>query len=256
MRGGIRIVGVAVVWGLAACGGASGQDTGSEGSSGGSAGSTSSSGGGSTSSTGSSGGGVTTGGASEPTGGSTEVSATAVSTGSSGTTGETTGETTVDGTSSGSGASSGEDTGATGACSFKDPQAGLCWQEPPGPDALKWDAASAYCEGLGLRLPTVQELASLVRGCPAAMCPVEDPGCLSLACRGAPECQGCAMLGGPGAGGCYWDPALTGPCDWYWTASGVDEAPFDAWFVYFQVGSVDYGAQGIEKQVRCVRSDP
>jgi len=252
MRGGIRIVGVAVVWGLAACGGASGQDTGSEGSSGGSAGSASSSGGGSTSSTGSSGGGVTTGGASEPTGGSTEVSATVASTGSSGTTGET----TVDGTSSSSGASSGEDTGATGACSFKDPQAGLCWQEPPGPDALKWDAASAYCEGLGLRLPTVQELTSLVRGCPAAMCPVEDPGCLSLACRGAPECQGCAMLGGPGAGGCYWDPALTGPCDWYWTASGVDEGPFDAWFVYFQVGSVDYGAQGIEKQVRCVRSDP
>lgn len=254
MRDGIRSVCVAA-WALAACGGAGGQGTGSEGSSGGSAGSTSSSGGASTSSSSSSGGAstsVTGGGPSEPTGGSTEVPATTAPTGSSGTTGAT----TMHGTSSESGASSGDDTGATGACSFKDPEAGLCWQEPPGPDLLKWDAASAYCEGLGLRLPTVQELASLVRGCPAAMCPVEDPGCLSLACRGAPECQGCAMLGGPGAGGCYWDPALTGPCDWYWTASGVDEGPFDAWFVYFQVGSVDYGAQGIEKQVRCVRSDP
>lgn len=147
-------------------------------------------------------------------------------------------------------------TGSIDACSFKDPDAKLCWQEPPAPGLFHWNDAGPYCESLNLRLPTVQELASLVRGCPSAQCPVEDPGCLSLPCRAAPECQGCAETMGPGPAGCYWDPALTGPCDWYWTASGVDGGPFDAWFIYFQSGSVDYGAQAIEKQVRCVRTDP
>lgn len=242
MQRAVRVVFMGAWWSVTACG----QPTnpGAESSSGGSSStssisSTSSSGGGSTSST-------------SATSSSSSTSSSSAST----ETGETSGVPTTSGTSAEPGSSSSGTTGSIDACSFKDPDAKLCWQEPPGPELLSWSDASAYCEGLGLRLPTVQELASLVRGCPAALCPVEDPGCLSLPCRAAPECQGCEMLAGPGAGGCYWDPALTGPCDWYWTASGVDRGPFDAWFIYFQRGSVDYGAQGIEKQVRCVRSDP
>mgnify|MGYP001408031650 CR=1 FL=1 len=240
MRSGIPVVFMGVWWSVTACGGTSNPGPGSEASSGGGA-SSSSSGGSGASSTSSSGGDSNVTGS---TGGGTT------------STGETSGAPTTSGTSSEPGSSSGGSTGSIDACSFKDLDAKLCWQEPPAPDLLTWDEASAYCEDLNLRLPTVQELASLVRGCPSATCPVEDPGCLSLACRAAPECQGCGILGGPGMGGCYWDAALSGPCDWYWTSSGVDDGPFDAWFVYFQSGAVDYGARSIPKQVRCVRSDP
>ncbi len=241
MRRGIRVVLLGAWSSVTACGEPMDPGAGSETASVGPSSSTSSSSGGastsSTSSTGSTGGDST-------------------GSGSTGTASVPTTSGTTAGTSSEPGSSTGGSTGAVDACSFKDLDAKLCWQEPPAPELLQWNEASGYCDGLGLRLPTVQELASLVRGCPAAMCPVEDPGCLSLACRAAPECQGCAMLAGPGPGGCYWDPALTGPCDWYWTSSGVDGGPFDAWFVYFQSGSVDYGAQSIPKQVRCVRSEP
>lgn len=245
MQRGIRVVVMGAWWSVTACGE---PGAGSETASTGASSSTSASSGGATSSTSSSSG--------DSTGGAATSATSSTGAGTTGTTGAPTTTGATSGSSSEPGSSSGGSTGAVDACSFNDLEAKLCWQEPPGPELLQWSEASAYCEGLGLRLPTVQELASLVRGCPAALCPVEDPGCLSLACRAAPECQGCAMFGGPGPGGCYWDPALTGPCDWYWTASGVDGGPFDAWFVYFQSGSVDYGAQAIPKQVRCVRSQP
>jgi hypothetical protein len=77
-----------------------------------------------------------------------------------------------------------------------------------------------------------------------------------LNCATGASCQGCADHAGPGTDGCYWDPSLSGTCDWYWSDSGVDEGPYDAWFLYFQQASVQYGAQAIEKYVRCVRSEP
>lgn len=143
--------------------------------------------------------------------------------------------------------------GSTGTCTFDDPVSGLCWQEPPSAEPLTWQAAASHCQAMGLRLPKIQELRSLLRGCASSACPVDDPQCSSSTCRSDPSCAGCTGSGGPGGGGCYWDASLTGTCDWYWSSSGVDDAPADAWFVYFQSGSVDYGAQGIEKYVRCVR---
>jgi hypothetical protein len=143
--------------------------------------------------------------------------------------------------------------GASGTCSFTDPVSGLCWQEPPSEQPLTWQDAATHCQALGLRLPKIHELRSLIRGCATSACIVSDPQCLSNTCRSDPSCVACSDLGGPGTGGCYWDAGLTGTCDWYWSSSGVDEGPYDAWFVYFQSGSVDYGAQGIEKYVRCVR---
>jgi hypothetical protein len=141
----------------------------------------------------------------------------------------------------------------TGTCSFTDPVSGLCWQEPPAQQPLTWQAAASHCKAMGLRLPKIQELRSLIRGCGTSSCIVDDPSCLSSTCRSDPSCMECSNLGGPGASGCYWDTTLTGECDWYWSSSGVDEGPSDAWFVYFQSGSVDNGAQGIEKYVRCLR---
>ena len=154
-------------------------------------------------------------------------------------------------------ACSSDDSGAGGGtpleCSFTDPATGLCWQEPPAPTARKWQDALSYCKAGGLRLPKVQELRTLIRGCGTSECMVTDPDCLSSMCRQGAECSACDEHAGPGPGGCYWDISLTGSCDWYWTSSGVDEGPFDAWFIYFQSGSVDNGAHSIEKEVRCVR---
>lgn len=232
MRRGIRAVLVGAWW-VAGCGGATGP---------GAEGETSGSSGGSTSAASSSG---STSRGDSTTGGVTDEGTT-----------ESSGAPTTSSGATETGASSGDSTGAVDACSFVDPDTGLCWQEPPAPELMMWDAAKVYCEQLDLRLPTVQELASLSRGCATSVCPVEDPACLAPSCRAGQECLGCMELGGPGPGGCYWDPALTGPCDWYWTASGVEGAPYDAWFIYFQVGSVDWGAQSIPKQVRCVRADP
>lgn len=139
--------------------------------------------------------------------------------------------------------------GASGECSFTDKTTGLCWQEPPVAATFTWDAAKSHCAALGLRLPKVQELASLLRGCAASSaCGVSDPDCAASSCRADPSCNGC-----PAMASCYWDASLTGTCDWYWTSSGVDDAPYDAWFIYFQSGSIDFGSHGVEKYVRCVR---
>ena len=121
---------------------------------------------------------------------------------------------------------------------------------------MTWQDAKAYCSKLGLRLPKIQELSTLVRGCASSACKVTDPGCTSSTCSSDSSCAACTDNAGPGPNGCYWDPSLSGTCDWYWSASGVDEGPYDAWFLYFQRASVQNGAQAIEKYVRCVRSEP
>ena len=47
--------------------------------------------------------------------------------------------------------------------------AGLCWEEPPPEDLMQWGGAAVHCNGLGdgWRLPLIQELRGLIRGCPA-----------------------------------------------------------------------------------------
>src|SRR4029079_11682627 len=114
----------------------------------------------------------------------------------------------------------------TGECAFHDSASKLCWQEPPPEKTFTWQDAKSYCSQQGLRLPNIQELITLIRGCGSSACVVKDPGCLSTTCSSDPTCQACADLAGPGAGGCYWDPSLTGTCNWYWSASGVDEGPY------------------------------
>jgi hypothetical protein len=134
-----------------------------------------------------------------------------------------------------------------------DPSSSLCWQNPPSDMLMTWADAQTYCAGLGggYRLPDIDELITFVRGCGATRsgCPVDDPSCLSLSCC---DFAGCTEDAGPAAG-CYWDPAATGTCFWYHSSSVVSGGPFDAWFIYFQDGSVQYGAQSIPKHVRCAR---
>ncbi|HMR10131.1 MAG TPA: DUF1566 domain-containing protein [Polyangiaceae bacterium] len=151
---------------------------------------------------------------------------------------------------------SGSEPGPAGECTFHDPASKLCWQDPPPAQAFRWQDAKAYCQSQGLRLPKIQELISLIRGCASSACILTDPGCTSSTCRSDPSCAACTKDSGPAANGCYWDAGLSGTCDWYWSSSGVDEGPYDAWYVHFQSAAADNGAHAIEKYVRCVRSEP
>jgi hypothetical protein len=156
---------------------------------------------------------------------------------------------------------------ASGAGRY-DPLTGLCWEEPPSGGELDWDSAVAYCNALSIggfddwRLPMIQELVSLIRGCmdctdtgdlAISECGVTDPDCLIWdPCWD--ECGTCEELAGPDddPAGCFWDPALSGVCITYWSASSCEPSTY-AWIVYFQLGGV-YVREKVETEYfRCVR---
>ena len=158
--------------------------------------------------------------------------------------------------------------GDAGACdgAWLDPTTGYLWENPPPVAQMNWDDAVTYCNGLALcgygpgswHLPTVSELRTLIRGCPATesggWCGVTD-SCLSDSCEWEP-CVGCGYLSGPGPGGCYWDSALGGWCSWYWSSSSSAGGASYAWTVYFNYGYVGYYDETYTDSVRCVRRGP
>lgn len=136
---------------------------------------------------------------------------------------------------------------------------GLMWQVSPPTDYVDWDAAMTYCNGLALcghgdwRLPTVSELRSIVRGCPATetggACGVTDE-CLASSCWSPGTCWTCREVAG-----CYVDANLTGSCDMYWSSSSWAEAETHAWGVNFGYAEVDLGLKGGFGWIRCVRDE-
>jgi hypothetical protein len=155
---------------------------------------------------------------------------------------------------------------------YLDPATNLCWQDP-AEKTIEWFWASGYCnDGTwgghdDWRLPDINELISLIRGCvdgtatgdlSTSNCGVEDPGCLESICSDGTDCAHCGSYGGPGSGGCYWDPALSGSCGVsYWSSSRLPNLEH-AWCGFFNGGNVypedsDYGWN---RHVRCVRSEP
>jgi hypothetical protein len=156
-----------------------------------------------------------------------------------------------------------------GACGggWYDPSSGLCWQDPPPYSVFDWNAAMAYCAALELggygpgswHLPTISELRSLIRGCPAVetggSCGVIDT-CLGSGCEND-SCLGCSSLGGPGAGGEYWPSALRGTAHWCWSSSSVAAGGASyAWLVYFLNGYLVNYVKTTALDARCVRPGP
>jgi hypothetical protein len=149
---------------------------------------------------------------------------------------------------------------------WDDAISGLSWQNFSSdtcvPALRSWRGAMEYCNTLLLagnddwRLPTVDEFRSLIRGCAATItggpCGVNN-SCLDSKCWDWAEC-GCSYMGGPGTGGCYWDQALAGSCQPYWSACPVDDSGGnnEHWAANFQYGNVFPG--GFQRFfVRCVR---
>ena len=142
---------------------------------------------------------------------------------------------------------------------WRDPISGLTWQNPPPQSRYNLKDALAYCSKLQLggnsdwRLPTISELRSLVRRCPATQtggtCRVTD-SCRSL----APCHDDCRIFCPPRKGHCYWPSQLQGKCLLaYWSSSFVEGSDALAWQVNFFDGYVNSWGSYVSKLVRCVR---
>lgn len=151
------------------------------------------------------------------------------------------------------------DAGPTGT--WTDPNTCLMWQDPLFVDPRTWTEAVAACDALELagtvdwRLPTLDELRSIARGCPATVtggaCAVTDD-CLESSCW-SDACQGCDELSGPGVGGCYRLAVLNGDCMTSWTSSVVPDTPDDVWTVGFGGCHVLHHPKSLVINTRCVR---
>jgi hypothetical protein len=151
-----------------------------------------------------------------------------------------------------------------------DPSTGLMWQVWPTGGELNWSAAKSHCEKLSLggysdwRLPTISELRSLVRGCPATQkggaCKVTD-SCLTVECfvsddNNSPCVDAGSFKGGPGPEGAFWPPEILGEASKFWTSSLVKASDMrDAWEVWFNLCIVSFDAIGKSILARCTRSN-
>ena len=153
-----------------------------------------------------------------------------------------------------------EDTYTPPGNTWTDPTTGFEWQVTPTGGFMNWSEAKAHCAGLSLdgggwHLPSIGELRTLIRGCPATedggSCNVEEGDCLlAWSCRDS-SCSGCSDFDGP-ADGCYWPDEMQGICGaWYCSSSPVMDSGHDAWFVSFSTGFVFIAS--VSLLVRCVR---
>jgi len=147
-----------------------------------------------------------------------------------------------------------------------DPTSHLCWEEPPPNTTGSWTEARQHCSDMGgaWRMPTLDELRSLVRGCASSYWNIlEDSGgacglhndCSELACWSG-DCMGCASNSGPDddPAGCYWPPALSGTCGIYWTSTPYADDTSESWGITFDTSALWHFANTSGRRVRCVMS--
>ncbi len=133
----------------------------------------------------------------------------------------------------------------------------LTWQSWPPEGEMSWGDANYYCANLGdgWRLPRLDELRALVRGCHetenGGACNLTEGDCLSLECTRR-ECAGCERHGGPN-NSCYRPAEIKGACDEHWATASVEDRPELAWCVSFVNAEVKERHKTRKAQVRCVR---
>lgn len=144
---------------------------------------------------------------------------------------------------------------------------GIVWQRVPAETGFNFDAARKHCSDLVLaentdwRLPNIQELVTLLRGCvdgtetgdeSMSTCEMTPAGCASSnSCEDTLSCSYCDPGSGPSSG-CYWpDIGLEGDCAGYWSASEASAGK--AWDVRFSNGGVFADEVTRVPFVRCIR---
>ncbi|MBP5435027.1 DUF1566 domain-containing protein [bacterium] len=139
----------------------------------------------------------------------------------------------------------------------KDSQTGLIWSAR-SLDAMDWTGAVSYCENStedgfkDWRLPTINELRTLIRNCSGTRiggsCPVKDPDCLIVYCADTNACR-CEV---------EWDTergfySKFGESSILWSSSAVSDFS-GAWVVNFFSAFVVFHTYGdSDPYVRCVR---
>ncbi len=139
---------------------------------------------------------------------------------------------------------------------------GLVWKTEPSKEMPLSDAQS-YCEKLadeggGWRLPTIDELRSLVKGCDATAlagtCKASDK-CLKNSCADK-TCKGCEAKKGS-AKGCYLSEDYGASCDApVWSGSTVkDDKKKSVWSLNFSDGSVFAKEPSALQKAVCVKKE-
>ncbi len=131
------------------------------------------------------------------------------------------------------------------ACSGDD----LEWS-PLSENKMKWQSAKDYCEAMGARLPTINELRKIIINCPSSAaggsCKVSYPDCLFVSCWSEDcRCDGSAdsySALGDGKDISLWSSSYRLP--------GSDSC---AWFVFFGSGGVSSNLDSGLRHARCVR---
>ena len=155
-----------------------------------------------------------------------------------------------------------DDDNDTAQTVWTDPNTGNLWQNgnTVGTNVVGPADAASYCANLtwdgyaGWQLPDIDQLRSLIQGCaataPGGSCGVTD-ACLGYDCWNG-SCYGCGSLAGPGPGGAYWPPAVTGADgNWYWSASVPNAG--DQWLIEFNTAHLSsYNGVSNLNSVRCV----
>jgi hypothetical protein len=154
-----------------------------------------------------------------------------------------------------------DDSDDDGAAVWTDETTDLMWQTGDNP-VLEWLDAVDYCDNLELggysdwRLPNLDELRSLIRGCEATMTGGEcglTNDCTGSVCD-SDACNGCEAKGGPGIDGYYQDEALDADTGIVWSSTDVAQDTSTARIVTFWEASIGEMAKaGNELTVRCVR---
>lgn len=133
---------------------------------------------------------------------------------------------------------------------------GLVWSAK-APDEMTWRDAVSYCDNLtegdysDWRLPTINELRSLIKNCsrnemPDGSCAVKDPDCLLYRCWTSETCGSCEY----NSTGKY---SKFGETDRFWSSSfhAIDGSL--AWYVNFGVGGIGRNYKANDFNVVCVR---
>lgn len=156
---------------------------------------------------------------------------------------------------------------STGKCNiWTDPDTNLTWSSAG--EELDWEDALEYCDILteagysDWRLPSIDELRTLIKNCPGSMtggkCRVTDPDCLFLECEDSFDCD-CDSVNHKG----YYSKIGNDLPSWSSsTAECVSDSEYStcirigyAWYVSYARGDIFFADKSSRIHIRCVRDN-